>query len=307
MMTVRTGFRFISALAVAVSLTLPAMPARAEDPPPGDVEEAISRAQRLILQGDSRGGCKEYLRASELSQGKSMRSWVGLSDCEKELGSFDKAVDMARKAHSVASTLYERIQSSVTLACALLVKPDAQANAEAAALLKDPLKEKEKVTNPWQSRLQAAYFQALLELNRDSEAAEFLHSSAWKDKVDALPCRVVDQQQADALNERLHAIDPDLDVFPIGAEVTRPEIAHKVDPQISNEARQHPGFSGQVIMEALIDRQGRVQDVRVVKGQPYGLSEIAASTLKQWRFKPATFKGRPVKAFYILTITFRVT
>ena len=61
-MTARTGFQFLSVLAVAVSLMAVVMPARAEDPPADDVQESILRAQRLILEGDSRGGCKEYLR-----------------------------------------------------------------------------------------------------------------------------------------------------------------------------------------------------------------------------------------------------
>ena len=60
-------------------------------------------------------------------------------------------------------------------------------------------------------------------------------------------------------------------------------------------------------MEALIDRQGRVQDVRVLKGQPYGLSESAVASVKQWKFKPATLKGKPVKAYSVLTVTFRIT
>jgi protein TonB len=299
MMTARTGFQLLSALAVAVSLTIPAMPAHAEDPPPGDVEGAISRAQTLIQQGDSRGGCKEYLRASELSQGKSVASWIGLSHCEKELGSFDKAVDMARKARAVASTPQERSKATTTLACALLVKADAQANAEALNLLK------EEMATPEGNYAQKAYFQALLELRKDREAADFFPS--LKDEVRLLPCLIADQKQADDLNERLHAIAPDLDILPVKAELKRPEIIHQVNPVISGEARSHPGFSGQVVVEASIDRQGRVQKVRVLKGQPYGLSESAVASVKQWRFKPGTANGRPIRMDYTLTVNFQIT
>ena len=61
-----------------------------------------------------------------------------------------------------------------------------------------------------------------------------------------------------------------------------------------------------LIIEAIIDRQGRVQSPRVLKGQPYGLSEAAIAAVKQWSFKPATINGRPVRVFYVLSVNFRV-
>ncbi|MFY9820508.1 MAG: energy transducer TonB [Thermoanaerobaculia bacterium] len=298
-MTATPGSRLISVLALAVALALPA-PVRTEAPPPDEVAATLARAQKLLYQEDYRNACMEFLHASELAQGKSLPSWIGLTQCSEELGDFGKAVDAARKARSLASTPKERTDATLALGCALLVKPDAQANAEAVALLK------EEMANPEAGRLQPIYFQALFELNHGGEAVEFLHSLGAQDKVESLPCRV-DPKQAEALNERLHAIDSELDVFPFGAKVTRPELIHQVQPEMTDEARKHPGFSGQVIVEAIIDRQGRVQDALVLKGQPFGLAESAIASVKQWRFKPATLNGRPVKVYYVLTVNFKVT
>jgi len=80
-----------------------------------------------------------------------------------------------------------------------------------------------------------------------------------------------------------------------------------VRPVPTIEARKHPGFSGTVILQAVIDRQGRVENARVLKGQPYGLNESAVESLKQWRFRPATRDGKPVKVYYVLTVNFAIT
>jgi TonB family protein len=300
MMTARTGFQLISVLSLAVALALPAAPVRAEDPPSADVAAALERAQKFVNQGDYRSASTEYLHAGELSEGKSFPSWLGLARCYEQLGDFDKAADMARKARSLASSPKERTEATLDLGCALLAKPDAQANAEAASLLK------EEVASQEGNRVSAEYFQALLELNRDGEAAEFLHSLGPKNRVEYLSCRVADTKQADALNERVHAIDPDLDVFPFGVKVMRPEIIHRAAPLVTGEALKHPSLSGTVIVEAIIDRTGRVQDPRVLKGLPFGLSESAVEAVKQWRFKPATLNGRPVKVYYVLTVNFKI-
>lgn len=292
-MTARTGFQFVSVLVgLTVALALPTPAARAQGPRPGD----------SVSHEEFRKVCKEYIQASEQSEGKVSPKWKGLNlpQCYEELGDFDKAVDAARKARSLASTPEERTHVTLDLGCALLAKLDAQANAEAASLFKEELAGRDG------AQARAGYFQALLELNRDGEAAEFLHSLEAKDKVDTLSCKVVDPKQADALNERLHAIDPDLDVFPFGATVTRPELVRQVNPQMTDESRQHPGFTGTVILETFIDRQGRVQSPRVLRGQPYGLSESAIAAVKQWSFKPATLNGRPVKVYYVLTVNFKV-
>ena len=54
-------------------------------------------------------------------------------------------------------------------------------------------------------------------------------------------------------------------------------------------------MQGVVIVEAIIDKNGNVTNVRVLKGLPMGLEESATSAVKSWKFKPATLNGRPVE------------
>jgi TonB family protein len=61
-----------------------------------------------------------------------------------------------------------------------------------------------------------------------------------------------------------------------------------------------------VILEAIIDRDGSVRDVRVLKPLPNGLDQAAMDAVRQWRFKPGTHNGEPVAVFYNLTVNFRL-
>ena len=87
--------------------------------------------------------------------------------------------------------------------------------------------------------------------------------------------------------------------------MTRPEIVHQVQPKYTELARRS-GTQGTVIVEAIIDEQGRVTNVRVLRGLPMGLDQAAVNAIQQWRFKPATLADRPVKVYYTLTVNFTI-
>ncbi|MBK5258351.1 MAG: energy transducer TonB [Thermoanaerobaculia bacterium] len=60
------------------------------------------------------------------------------------------------------------------------------------------------------------------------------------------------------------------------------------------------------IVEAIIDRHGNVDRVRVIKGLPMGLSEAAERAVRQWKFKPGTLNGQPVDVIFNLTVNFKL-
>jgi TonB family protein len=88
------------------------------------------------------------------------------------------------------------------------------------------------------------------------------------------------------------------------------EVQHprKIDspPPLYTKVAKEEGLQGIVILQALIDEQGRVAEVEVVKGLPLGLTEAAIDALRQWTFEPATLDGEPVAVFYNLTFNFRL-
>ena len=62
---------------------------------------------------------------------------------------------------------------------------------------------------------------------------------------------------------------------------------------------------GTVIVEAIIEKDGSVSHGRILQDQPLGLGLSALEAVCDWRFKPATLKGEPVKVYYVLTVNFK--
>lgn len=92
----------------------------------------------------------------------------------------------------------------------------------------------------------------------------------------------------------------------LSASMTKPIPIHRVQPRYTETARR-AGVQGVVITEAVIDEQGRVTNVRVLRGLPMGLTEAAIEAVQQWRFKPAmTSNGKPIKVFFSCTVDFRI-
>jgi protein TonB len=69
--------------------------------------------------------------------------------------------------------------------------------------------------------------------------------------------------------------------------------------------RQRVG--GVVILRALINENGTVDEVQVLRGikPDLGLDGAAAGAVRTWRFRPATKDGVPVKLWKTITIPFQ--
>ncbi len=88
-------------------------------------------------------------------------------------------------------------------------------------------------------------------------------------------------------------------------EANRPVKVHDVAPQYPDLARE-ARIQGIVILKTLIDDQGNVADIEVLKSLLMGLSEAAVDAVKQWKFRPATVDGTPVPANHNVTVNFRL-
>ena len=75
---------------------------------------------------------------------------------------------------------------------------------------------------------------------------------------------------------------------------------------LHTEVARRARVQGVVILEAIIDQQGDVTDVRVLKPLPMGLEQEAMKAVRAWKFKPGTMNGRPVPVIFTLTVNFRI-
>jgi TonB family protein len=76
----------------------------------------------------------------------------------------------------------------------------------------------------------------------------------------------------------------------------------RVVPEYPEEARQK-GIQGPVVMKVLVGRDGSVQDVKVISGDPE-LVPTAVAALRQWRFKPPLLKSNSVEFETQVTLNF---
>lgn len=81
-----------------------------------------------------------------------------------------------------------------------------------------------------------------------------------------------------------------------------PEAITKVPPQYPDIARE-AGVDGQVLVQALVGKDGHVKDTRVVKSIPM-LDAAAVAAVKQWVFKPALSNNKPVAVWVAVPVRF---
>lgn len=74
-------------------------------------------------------------------------------------------------------------------------------------------------------------------------------------------------------------------------------------PEYPKTARS-AGASGIVVLEIVIETDGRVSGVRVLKPLPFGLSEAAAAAAGTWRYEPARSHGKPIRSVQNVPVSF---
>ncbi|MEA2237373.1 MAG: hypothetical protein QOC81_2097 [Thermoanaerobaculia bacterium] len=89
----------------------------------------------------------------------------------------------------------------------------------------------------------------------------------------------------------------------VGGDVKAPVAITRAKPDYTELARK-AHVNGVVVVEAIVNKQGEVEQVKVLKGLPMGLSEQAVEAVKKWRFHPGSLNGEPVDVIFTLTVTF---
>lgn len=87
--------------------------------------------------------------------------------------------------------------------------------------------------------------------------------------------------------------------------VKPPEVVHRVQPLYTEPARR-AGVEGVVILELVIDIDGAVESVKVLRGLALGLTNSAVRAAEQWRFEPCVFNDRPTPVRFVLTVSFKI-
>jgi periplasmic protein TonB len=91
----------------------------------------------------------------------------------------------------------------------------------------------------------------------------------------------------------------------VGGNIKEPKKLKNVAPEYPDIARQ-ARVQGVVILECTISPQGKVTDVKVLRGIPL-LDQAAIDAVKQWVYTPTLLNGVPVPVIMTVTVNFRLS
>jgi len=86
--------------------------------------------------------------------------------------------------------------------------------------------------------------------------------------------------------------------------VSKGLVTKKVPPQYPETALQGQ-VQGQVVLSAVIDKKGDVEELTLVSGHPI-LAPAALEAVKQWKYEPYLLNGQPVKIETQITVVFQL-
>jgi TonB family protein len=89
----------------------------------------------------------------------------------------------------------------------------------------------------------------------------------------------------------------------ISAQVQPPVLIHRVEPEYPRIAAiAH--ICGMVILEAVITKQGTVEQVKTLRSDNPLLENAAIDAVLKWRYRPAMVQNHPVAVYFTVTVRF---
>lgn len=85
-----------------------------------------------------------------------------------------------------------------------------------------------------------------------------------------------------------------------GGTVKTPAVITRVNPTYPD------GTDGLVLLEVVIDEQGKVADAKVLDAPSSALADAAVAAVRQWTFEPTEIDGKRVKVLHAVGIKFKL-
>jgi protein TonB len=91
---------------------------------------------------------------------------------------------------------------------------------------------------------------------------------------------------------------------PVISDLQAGQIQHRVQP-IYPEIAKVARIEGDVVLSAIIAKNGEIQRLQAMSGHPL-LLDAALDAVRQWRFRPYILNGRPIEIETRITVRFRL-
>ena len=99
------------------------------------------------------------------------------------------------------------------------------------------------------------------------------------------------------------ASKPSSDLLEVPEDYADDQVVHRVHPSYPKQARVRK-LHGAVVLQAIINKQGKVDSLQLVSGDPL-LAQAAADAVKQWRYKPYWHNGEASDFQTRITVDFK--
>lgn len=90
----------------------------------------------------------------------------------------------------------------------------------------------------------------------------------------------------------------------VGGQIKEPTLIHRVDPEYPLLA-QVSQIEGVVILEAIVDQEGRIESLKVLRSLPV-FDRAALTAVRQWRYSPVILNGRPERFVLTVVVSFKL-
>ncbi|MGH9463203.1 MAG: TonB family protein, partial [Vicinamibacteria bacterium] len=97
--------------------------------------------------------------------------------------------------------------------------------------------------------------------------------------------------------------EPEDKIYYVTSEIDPPVLVARTNPEYPFLDRQ-VRLKGTVVLAIVIERDGAIGEVRVVRSLNERMDEAALSAVKKWRYKPAVLKGQPVAVHAVVRVNF---
>jgi TonB family protein len=89
----------------------------------------------------------------------------------------------------------------------------------------------------------------------------------------------------------------------IGGDIKQPKQIKRVEPQYPEDAKA-AGTTGMVILEVLLDTEGRVKQAAILRHATPSIDQAALNAVQQWVYTPTLLNGNPVEVVFTVTVNF---
>jgi hypothetical protein len=93
------------------------------------------------------------------------------------------------------------------------------------------------------------------------------------------------------------------EVLRVGGAVTTPVLIRDGRPTYTETLAKPARIIGPIVIEAIIDAQGRVSDARFLRGGDQPGAPGALGAIRQRLYQPATLDGKPVAVYVVTTVS----